>query len=230
MKRIALPVSIAIILAHWLYSAGANLVRTGETIRPTSVSQLALFVCVKAAVVVGVIWPLLRANGERFADLGFGMRFLRLALLRGLLLAIALFVVLNVFVGSLLSAVGIGGGGTSPTVIALFRDPREAPLWVFCAVVGGGFNEELVGAFILTRFEQAWGRSGLVLAVVVDSIDFGMGHLYQGISAVVVSGLGGLLFALIFLHRRRVADAMVAHAGFDLLGVAAAYALYGRGA
>jgi hypothetical protein len=40
----------------------------------------------------------------------------------------------------------------------------------------------------------------------------------------------GLLFALISLHRRRVADAMVAHTGFDLLGVAGAYALYASAA
>lgn len=229
MKRIALPLSIAVILAYWLYSAGAYFLRSGEASQPTSVSQLALVVCVKTAVGVGVIWPLLRANGERLAGLGFGPRVLRLALLRGILLAIALFVILNVLVRSLLSAVGVGGTGQPPTFVALFRDPREAPLWVFCAVVGGGFNEELVRAFILTRFERAFGTRGLVLAIVVDCMEFGMGHLYQGVDGAVVTGLSGLLFALVFLHRRRVADAMVAHAGFDLLGVAAAYAVYGRG-
>jgi membrane protease YdiL (CAAX protease family) len=170
---------------------------------------------------------LLRANGERLADLGFSRHAFRLAWLPGLLFAIGLFVVVHGLVGSVLAA-ALGGTGTSPAVIALFRDPRDAPLWVFCAIIGGGFNEELVRAFILTRFERAWGPIGLILAVVVDSIEFGMGHLYQGIASAVGSGVTGLLFALIFLRRRRVADAMVAHAGFDLLGVAAAYALYGR--
>src|SRR5262245_30945403 len=67
-------------------------------------------------------------------------------------------------------------------------------------VVGGGFNEELVRAFILTRFEQAFGQWGLALAIVVDSIEFGIGHLYQGIAGAAVTGLTGLLYALIFLH------------------------------
>ncbi len=35
--------------------------------------------------------------------------------------------------------------------------------------------------------------------------------------------------AFIYLRRRRVMDAMLVHAAFDLLGIAAAYALYGRG-
>jgi len=225
MARIALPLSVAVIVAYWLYSFGAHLLRSGEAVQPTSVSQLALYVCIKTAVVVGVVWPLLRANGERLADLGFGWHALRRAWLPGLLFAVGLFVLINVLLGSVLAA-AFGGRGTSPAVVALFRDPREAPLWVFCAVVGGGFNEELVWAFILTRFERAFGRRGLVVAVVVDGVEFGMGHLYQGITVAVGSGLTGLLYALIFLRRRRVAEAMVAHAGEDLIGVAAAYALY----
>ena len=62
-----------IILANWLYSAWADFLRPGEVGRPNSVSQLALFVCLKTAVVVGVVWPLLRANGKRLADL-YGQR------------------------------------------------------------------------------------------------------------------------------------------------------------
>jgi membrane protease YdiL (CAAX protease family) len=227
MKRIALPLSVGLILAYWLYSFGGYLLRSGESTTPASVSWLALYVCVKTAVVVVVVVPLLRANGERLADLGFGVTAVRGALLRGLLFAIALFIVLDVIGSSLLSSAGIGGGGTSPAVVALFRDPREAPLWVFCAVVGGGFNEELVRAFILTRFERAFGRWGLRLAIAVDGVEFGLGHLYQGPSAAITSGLFAVLASLIFLRRRRVADAMVAHAVYDLIGVAAAYALFG---
>jgi uncharacterized protein len=225
MKRIALPLSVAVVVAYWLYTFGAHLLRSGEALQPTSVSQLALYVCVKTAVVVGVVWPLLRANGERLANLGFGWHALRRAWLAGLLFAVGIFVLMNVLLGSVLAAL-FGGRGTSPALVALFSDPREAPMWVFCAVVGGGFNEELVRAFVLTRFERAFGTRGLVLAVVVDGVEFGMGHLYQGIPSAVVSGLTGLLFALIFLRRRRVVEAMMAHAGFDLIGVAAAYVLY----
>lgn len=218
MPRISPKFSIAVIVTYWVSSMASHLLRFSAGVRPTTVSQIAVFVSVKTLVVLGIVWPLLRANGERFADLGFARQALRHALLRGVLFAVGIFLLVNVALSSLLA--------TSPTVKALFHDPQDAPLWVFSAIVGGGFCEELVRAFVLTRFNQVFGTRGLVLAVGVDTVDFGMGHLYQGVPGAVQAGLTGLIFALIFLHRRRVADAMVAHAGFDLLGIAGAYALY----
>lgn len=66
-----------------------------------------------------------------------------------------------------------------------------------------------------------------MVALVIDSVVFGLRHSYQGVNGATQAGLTGLAFALIFLRRRRVVDAMVAHASFDLMGIAAAYALYG---
>ena len=109
----------------------------------------------------------------------------------------------------------------------MFQDYGEAPWWILTAIVGGGFAEGLLRAFVLTRFDRLLGRAGLVAAVVVDSAVFGLGHLYQGPGGAVSAGITGLLFALIFLRRRRATDSMAAHALFDLLGIAVAYALYG---
>lgn len=191
---------------------------------PGSVWAIAGFVCIKTTLAVAVVWALLRANEERFLDLGFSGPFLKAALVWGPLVAAVVFLFVNVVLGSVLKA--LGTPARPEALPALFRDPREAPLWVFLAVVGGGFTEELIRAFILTRFERALGRIGLAVAVVVDSAVFGLGHLYQGVTAALQSGVTGLLFALIFLKRRRVADSMVAHAIFDLFGIALAYLLY----
>jgi membrane protease YdiL (CAAX protease family) len=219
--------SILLIVAYWAVST-AKLLSAGQPYFPDSVRVLALYAALKAVVVLALVWPLLRASGERLTDLGLGLRDVRLALPRGLFLAVAIFLLMNVVVSGLRSVFG-GGTGTAPAVVALFRDPGEAPYWVFAAVVGGGFTEELQRAFVLTRFERAFGKAGLVVALLIDSACFGVGHLYQGYSGAVSTGVSGLLFGLVFLRRRRAADAMVAHAGFDLIGVAAAYALYARG-
>jgi membrane protease YdiL (CAAX protease family) len=192
------------------------------------VGALAVYVSAKTAIVVAIVWMLLRANDERFGDLGLSGPALKAALVRGPLLAAGIFVFVNVVLGSALKA--LGTPARPQALPGLFRDPREAPLWVFVAIVGGGFTEELVRAFVLTRFDRAFGRAGLAAALVVDTVVFGLGHLYQGVTGAVQSGVTGLLFALIFLRRRRVADAMVVHALFDLFGVALAYFLYaGRG-
>ena len=225
-RRFALLLSLAVILAAWGWALWRQL-GPGEAPAPGSVRELTLFVTVRAVVVLALVVALLRANGERLADLGFGARPVRESWLRGLLLAAGLFVLINIVLNSALQALGVPG--KPEAVPALFRDPREAPLWVWIAVVGGGFTEELQRAFVITRFERQWGRTGLVLGIAADSVMFGLGHSYQGLLAMIGCGLSGLLYALIFLRRRRVADAMAAHAGFDLLSAAAAYALYGRG-
>jgi membrane protease YdiL (CAAX protease family) len=225
--RAVLYLSVVLIVAYWAVETAKLLAADGKAYFPDSVRVLALLAGAKAGVVLALVWALLWAGGERLADLGLDVRAVRLALLPGLLLAVGIFL-LNV-VGSALQSVLGGGTGTAPAVVALLRDLRGAPYWVFAAVVGGGFAEELQRAFTLTRFERAFGKAGLVVALLLDSACFGVGHLYQGYSGAVTTGVSGLLFGLVFLRRRRVADAMVAHAGYDLIGVAAAYALYARG-
>jgi membrane protease YdiL (CAAX protease family) len=224
LKRLALPASVLLIVAFWAASSWAPLFRAGGAKVPVSVWAIAGFVCIKTALAVAVVWTLLRANEERFEELGFSGPFLKGAFVWGPLVAAVVFLFTNVILGSVLRA--LGTPARPEALLTLFRDPREAPLWIFLAVVGGGFTEELIRAFILTRFERAGGRIGLAAAVVVDSAVFGLGHLYQGVTAAIQSGITGLLFALIFLKRRRVADSMVVHAVFDLFGIALAYLLY----
>ena len=223
-KRLALPLSVLVIALYWFLSTWAQLFRAGGPALPGTTRSIALFVCVKTVLAVAFICSLLHANEERLADLGFTGPFLRAALVRGPLVAAGVFLLVNVVLGSLLR--GLGAPGRPQALPALFRDPREAPLWIFLAVVGGGFTEELIRAFVLTRFDRALGRIGLTAAVFIDSAVFGLGHLYQGVTGAVQSGITGLLFALIFLKRRRVADSMVVHAVFDLFGVALAYSLF----
>lgn len=223
-RRFALPVSVLLVVAYWATSTWATLLRPGGAALPGSVRAIAVYVCIKTALALAVVWTLLRATEEHLASLGFTVSRLRGALVWGPLVAAGVFLFANVVLGSVLRA--LGTPSRPQALPALFRDPREAPLWVFIAVVGGGFTEELIRAFVLTRFDRAMGRIGLAVAVVVDSAVFGLGHLYQGVTGAIQSGITGLLFALIFLKRRRAADSMVVHALFDLFGVALAYFLY----
>jgi membrane protease YdiL (CAAX protease family) len=223
-SRRVLWVSIAVIVTYWAVSAARHLM--GSNPMPESVIAIALRVSIRAAIVLGVVWFLLRRNGERLADLGLELDLSMRGIVTLVLASAGMFFVANVVLGGVFSAVW--GSGGPPPIQTLFRDPRDAPAWIFSAIVGGGFAEELERAFILTRFEKAFGRSGLVVAVIADSAVFGLGHLYQGRGSAMSSGCTGLMLALIFLRRRRVADAMVVHALFDLFGIAAAYALYAR--
>jgi membrane protease YdiL (CAAX protease family) len=220
----ALRISTGVIVLYWGLFAAKHLLQ--EPHLPESVAAIALSVSVRVVIVVGLVWILMRANGESLRDLGFAQGGIGRFALRSTLLALGLFVVTNVVLNGLLAAL-LGRGGPPP-IAALFRDPRDAPYWIFSAIVGGGVAEELARAFVLTRFDKLRGRPGLVVAIVIDSAVFGLGHLYQGRAGAVSAGVTGLILALIFLRRRRVIDAMAVHALFDLMGIAAAYVLYGR--
>lgn len=223
-ERRALQATAGGIGLYWVYDAAKHLLLPHPM--PAGVAVIALDVSVRTVVVTGLAWFLMRASGESLRDLGFARDATWRFLLRSGLLAAGLFVVTNVLLNTLFAA--LFGRGEAPPIAQLFRNPFEAPLWIYCAVVGGGFAEELTRAFVLTRFDRLFGRPGLVAALIVDSAVFGLGHLYQGNTSAVSAGFTGMICALIFLQRRRVIDAMAVHALFDLMGIAAAYALYAR--
>lgn len=124
-RRFALPVSVLLVVAYWATSTWATLLRPGGAALPGSVRAIAVYVCIKTALALAVVWTLLRATEEHLASLGFTVSRLRGALVWGVLRA-------------------LGTPSRPQALPALFRDPREAPLWVFIAVVGGGFTEELL--------------------------------------------------------------------------------------
>lgn len=223
-NRTWLRVSVAVIVAWWIVMTVRQLTHPAI---PHSVSGIAVSVTLRAIEALVVAWLLLRLSGESLADLGLTRRGFGRSLAWGALVAVGAWVVINVGVNSLLANL-FRTGGTPPILRELFRNPADLPAWIVAAVVGGGFHEELKRAFALSRFERLLGRPGLVVALVIDSIVFGLGHLYQGWSGAASAGVTGLICAFVYLRRRRVVDAMIVHALFDLLGIAVAYLLYAQ--
>ena len=215
-------VAVAVIGAYWIFAVLRQVLRDPASQRTPG--SILLGACVRAVITAVLVVVLLRLAGASLRTLGFTVDRLGPFVLRTLGLTAGLFVLSNVVNTALHALIGHG----TPPVAELFRDPGAAPMWVVSAIVGGGFAEELGRAFTLTRFEAAFGRAGLTFALVVDTIVFGLGHLYQGPAAAVSAGVTGLVLAFIFLWRRRVIEAMAVHALFDLVGIAAAYSLYGR--
>jgi len=100
---------------------------------------------------------------------------------------------------------------------SLLHSKRNILLLAVVVIVAGGVREEIQRAFLLHRFEQ-WLGGGIV-GVVVTSVMFGAGHLYEGIDAVVATGLLGAFWGVVYLRRRSVVAPMVSHSGFDLLQI-----------
>jgi membrane protease YdiL (CAAX protease family) len=99
----------------------------------------------------------------------------------------------------------------------LMRTRARAIMFAGLVIVAGGVREELQRAFLLRRFERLLG--GATVGIVVASAAFGIGHLVQGVDAVVATALLGAFWGVVYLRRRSVIAPMVSHSGFDLLQV-----------
>ena len=66
---------------------------------------------------------------------------------------------------------------------------------------------------ILFSTGQSW--MGDALSVIISSVIFGLGHLYQGWFGVMKTTVAGICLAILVLLTKSVWPAMIAHAGID---------------
>ena len=68
------------------------------------------------------------------------------------------------------------------------------------------FLEEMFfRAYLYNRLIDLFGqeRTGIILALVIQAVLFGLGHTYQGLTGVLDTALAGLLIGLLYLQARR---------------------------
>lgn len=216
MPRFVLLASIWLIAAYWTSALANAFGWYGYSMQAEGASQFALWVSAAAAVTSIVVAVLMRGSGERFTDLGFRPTIPSLPRLAPSELAMLALAVLGV----LSAMVAFGGprprSNAATSIFADFAREPHGTLWLTLLMIAGAYREELMRAFCVTRFEQVFGRAGLVAALVVDSIVFGLGHHYQGNPAVFFTAVMGLGYAGIFLRHRRVIDAMIVHGVWNL--------------
>ena len=141
----------------------------------------------------------------------------------GLLFGVAMFIALNVVLGSVLSSSSLGWRRVDPRSCRSSRSRRIG--WPgYRSGFWGGVVEELQRIFIFTRFENWLGRPGLVLGIVLSSVMFGLGHRYQGLGIAIGTEIGRAALAPLSApalrarahHRTRV-QRCPRHAGATML-------------
>jgi len=99
---------------------------------------------------------------------------------------------------------------------------REGLLILLAMVtLAGGVREELQRAFLLGRFRRDLG--GPAVGLLITTIGFGVGHLLQGWDAVIVTGLLGLFWGVVYLRRGSTIAPMVSHALANALQIVVAH-------
>lgn len=221
-KRTALWISLAAILAYWIREF---LTRNSGAIIPGTFRALVLQVVVVKLVVFAAIYLLLRLGGERFGDIGVTRDRWPKHLGIGLLIGLAMFIGINFLLTSVMNSLIPPVPSTGPSITTYFRNPTNLLAFLPIGIFGGGVVEELERIFVLTRFEKWLGKPGLILGVVLSSVIFGMGHLYQGLGAAISVAVSGVVFALVYLRRRSALEPITAHAFSDVIAMVAATVL-----
>jgi len=170
-----------------------------------------------AIVLTTLVVVFLRTHGERPADVLNGGRNAIREFLTGVpLTLVALGLGLAVLATIQLVAPSLHTVEHNP-LQQLLKSPRDILLFGCVVVIAGGVREEVQRAFLLHRFEQ-WLGGGRV-GVVVTSIAFGAGHVFQGVDAAIATGVLGAFWGVVYLRRRSMIAPMVSHSGFDLLQI-----------
>jgi membrane protease YdiL (CAAX protease family) len=206
--------SLLLILASWAWAALRR--RIPRDVADWSFARFFAHALAGTAVTLVVIWLLLKHDGQKLSDLGLRKPQLKKSFVPGILFGFAIFVISNV----LLPQFSRHWFPASEPVQThkWFQTWSAIPGWILLGWFGGGLTEEISRAFVLTRFERTFARAGLITALVLSSVVFGIGHLYQGQRAAFDLGITGALYALVYLRRRSCWEAAIAHATFDTIG------------
>lgn len=182
---------------------------------PLTLGSVTLLVLLDSMLVVGLVWLFLRAGGERPRETLFGprrvMREVWIGLLVLLPLAFALVLVTAVPIVRFAPWLRLEDN----PLAALVQSRTDMAVLAVVGVLGGGIREEVQRAFILHRFQQHLG--GALVGLVCFSLLFGLGHLLQGWAAVILTGVLGAFWGLVYLARRSIVGPVVSHAAFNVL-------------
>jgi membrane protease YdiL (CAAX protease family) len=173
---------------------------------------------IDSVVLIGLMVLLTRAHRESPRALWLGDRPVMREFAIGLALVPLVFLLVGLLMTGMLRLLpGLHNVTNNPIEQLAAGGPNDAALLGMIAILAGGVREELQRAFLLRRFEQHLG--GPVVGVLVLSTAFGLGHFPQGWDAVIVTGLLGALWAIVYLRRRSSVAPIVSHAGFNSLEV-----------
>jgi hypothetical protein len=172
--------------------------------------------------VVIYAWLSLWLRGKGWSDFGFRKpeswkKTILLALLVGIVFQALSLYVLEPFLGKLT--------GHIPDV-SIFRpmvgNIAQLLFYLALAWTFAAFIEEMIyRGYFMHRIADLFSRNntGWIVGLILSNVLFGFGHMYQGLSGMIINGITGFIFAwLYFATNRNLWAAILAHGIYDTIG------------
>ncbi len=220
-QKTALHFSLAIIVIFWLYQLFLAIIHKSL---PSNFYEFAVRIAITKSIHLVVIVLLLKLEGAGWQEMGITLKNWKKQLLIGLLWGFILFLLFNIGLNNVLSNV-FPKPATSVSILDYFNETWNLYVWLAIGIFGGGFVEELMRIFMLTRFQKKFGQLGLYIALACSSLVFGLGHLYQGTGTAISTGISGLVFGVFYIKRKSAIEVITIHAFSDVLAILGAYLL-----
>lgn len=202
-----LGISAGIAVATFIQAQRALPTQSGSRI-PLYLALIAVEILLAWFVAAGV-----RARGGTFLDLiGKGWRS-PFDCVRDAILAIVFVIMLG---SSSFVLFYLLGRWRSNTALLLPKTLSESAVWCVVAITAG-ICEEIVYRGYFQR--QLWSLSrSMPVAIVLQAVVFGSGHLYQGGRPAAVTAIYGLAFGLLAAWRKSILPGAIAHSIIDIIG------------
>ncbi len=164
-------------------------------------------------------------SGWNWAKFGFGQKTNLKTILKALVLAIAIFLIIDIAIQPLLE---IYFGKIDLSSIEEIRGDFASYLslflmmWIFAA-----FGEEfLFSGYYMKHLAELFGNSNKawLISAIILSIYFGVSHNYQGTSGMIAVGLASTIFFFTFYkNRTNLALLIFTHGFYDSIGLTLIY-------
>ena len=167
-----------------------------------------------SALVIGLVFLFLHTHHESARAVLLGKRPIVREALLGVVLMPALFIMVFAILALILTFAPRLHNVSRNPFEDMLQTPGDTVAFAVVVMVAGGVREEIQRGFILHRFQQYLG--GGAVGLIIFSVVFGLGHIEQGIDAMLATALLGAAWGSIFLARGSIGAPMVSHALFNL--------------
>jgi membrane protease YdiL (CAAX protease family) len=194
--------------------------KTIVAIREMSSRHLVTAAAMRGALLIALLLLVLRADGQPVSSLGLARAGLSKEIVA------STWITFGAFATTILVAIPVGLVGMAAGVLEKESAQRTETLtmiasqgsileFALAAIVAAAFEEIAFRGFLTPRMRSLVGS--WPLAVVIVSMVFGLGHVYEGPLATVQTAFLGAYFAAMMLVRRRLVGPALAHAAFNTI-------------
>jgi len=189
-----------------------------SALRDVSSRHIVVSAATRGALVIALLLLVLRADGQPPIALGLARAGLAKEIVASTWMTFGAFattVAVAIPVGLVGMATGVLEKESAQRTETLTMIASQGSILEFAlaAIVAAAFEEIAFRGFLTPRMRSLVGS--WPLAIVAVSTIFGLGHVYEGLLAIVQTAFLGAYFAAMMMVRRRLAGVALAHAAFN---------------